>query len=96
MTSSFQTASGRGQALGPPITDAASDDPGFGDGAGSVGIFGRCRAGRRAHCRAEAEQHRGGQAGAAKERFTHQATISESHPVGRDVAGVPRLHWPLP
>ena len=37
MTSSFQTASGRGQVLGPPITDDASKDPGFGHGDGSGG-----------------------------------------------------------
>jgi hypothetical protein len=61
---------------------------------GHRGIVGRCRARGRSPSGGQAEQRRGGQARAAKERFTHQATISESQPVGRDVGDVPRLQSP--
>ena len=67
---------------------------GVGGGMGVVRIVGRRRARGRSHSGGQAEQRRGGQARAAKERFTHHATISESQPVGRDVADVPRLQSP--
>ena len=85
VTSSLQTASGRGQVLGPPITDAASNDPGFSDGAGSTGASAMPR-GRRAHCRAEAEQRRGDHACAAKDasrtrpRYPNRFRLGETSP----------------
>lgn len=50
------------------------------------GLVGRARARD-----AEAEQRHRGQTGAARDPFTHQATISERQPLERDVAGPARL-----